>query len=382
MPPVFVETSALRHARTRRVAGVFYHTAVAGTCFHGNAVNIRAELAYVYSMNTNLVRYLIALGLGAVVLGSIALFRGCNDRATPPPMEAVTEEVPAPGTEQTTTPPGPDGRLVDVGGHRLLVRTFGTGSPAVVIEPGIGDALSVWQDVIDTLDDEYEVVLYARAGYIGSEPGPMPRSADVETRELTQLLIDTPIDPPYIVVGHSIGAINALLYASENPHVVDGLVLLDPPPLGFIRGDRFPELQEMAREMTAGFRRDAEAARQRGEVAEAQQMEAIASENEQMFATGWSYMESVESLGDMPLVVVASGRPNPQFGDSAEAFQKYWRESTEKLAMLSSRSRYLYVEDSTHDLPGDATDTVAEAVRWCASQPDLDAVYDLYEGDK
>jgi pimeloyl-ACP methyl ester carboxylesterase len=332
-------------------------------------------------MESNLRNAVIGIAV-VVIIAAVALFRGRGGDDTPAPSgEPVTEDLT--GESVTDSAPGPDGRLVDVGGHRLLVRTFGAGSPAVVIEPGIGDPGQVWGAVVDSLSGDYRVVLYSRAGYAGSEPGPMPRSADRVVRELTQLLVDTPIEPPYVVVGHSLGCIHALLYASENPHVVDGLVLLDPPPLAFIKGERFPELQEMAEDMTAGFRRDAQEARSSGDVAMANQLEAVASEHEQMFESGWSWVESVASLGEMPLVVVASGQPNPNFGDSAEEFQEFWRDSTEELAMLSSRSRYLYVEDSSHDIPGDAPGTVVEAVRWCLDQPDLDDVYgDVWEGDK
>jgi hypothetical protein len=50
--------------------------------------------------------------------------------------------------------------------------------------------------------------------------------------------------------------------------------------------------------------------------------------------------------------------------------------------MLSQRSRYLYLEDSSHDIPGDAPGAVIEAIRWCAAQPDIDPVGHLYEDDK
>jgi pimeloyl-ACP methyl ester carboxylesterase len=300
-------------------------------------------------------------------------FRGCGDRAVdlPAGTEPATEVKPPADSAAT---PGPDGRRVDIGGHRLLIRTYGAGSPAVVIEPGIGDALSIWRPVIDILQNETEVVLYARAGYPGSDPGPMPRSADRVVRELTQLLVDTPIEPPYVIVGHSLGATHALLYASEHPNLVAGVVLLDPPPVGFMNGERFPELRVMATEMTAAYRRDAKLARDNGNEEEAVKLETIASEHEQMFESGWQWVSSVTSLGDTPLVVVASGVPNEGFGDAAAEFQEYWRESSERTSRLSTRGRFVYAKDSTHDLPGDATQTVVDAVRWClersAMEPD------------
>jgi len=320
---------------------------------------------------------LIVIVALAVVVAAVFVLRSCGDEGQEPDAsltgQPATEDLTAadsPGSGASGAP-GSQGRLVDVGGHRLRIRSFGAGTPAVVIEPGIGDAGSVWGGVIDALSRETMVVLYERAGYGDSDPGPMPRSADRVVRELYGLLTATPVDPPYIVVGHSLGAINALLYASEHPNQVDGLVLLDPPPLGFIKGERFPRLLEMAEQMTAGFRRDAESARTAGDERQALYMEAVASEHEAMFESGWRWMASVRSLRDLPLVVIASGEPNPQFGADAAEFQQYWSQSSEELSSLSTRGRFVFLRDSTHDIPGDAPGEVIDAVYWCIAESEM-----------
>jgi pimeloyl-ACP methyl ester carboxylesterase len=326
---------------------------------------------------------IVAIAAAAVVV-IVFLVRSCggpaDDSGAALTDQAATEEPAAAGA--VAGPPGPDGRLVDVGGHRLFIQSFGDGSPSVVIEPGIGDAGRVWGSVIDALSDETRVVLYARAGYGRSDAGPMPRGADRVVRELTSLLVATPVDPPYVVVGHSIGAINALLYASQHPNLVAGLVLLDPPPLGFIKGERFPRLQVQAEQMTAGFRREAQRAREAGNEREAVFYETIASEHEMMFDSGWTWVASVGSLGDMPLVVVGSGVPNPEFGEDAEEFQEYWRESSEALSWLSTRGRFVFAENSTHDLPGDAPGVVAEAVRYCIAESEIVPEDAIWQGEK
>jgi pimeloyl-ACP methyl ester carboxylesterase len=280
-------------------------------------------------------------------------------------------------------PPGPDGRLVDVGGHRLHIRTFGTGSPAIVIETGLGnDVIRVWEDVIDALSDETQVVFYTRAAYGASEPGPFPRTSERIAGELHALVDATPIEPPFIVVGHSIGAINALVYASEHKNVVDGLVLLDPPPLDFIRGRRFPELVAMGDSMTAGFRLDAERARDEGDERQATYLETVASEHDEMFRSSGTRVATIESLGAMPLVVVVSGVPNPQFEPHAEEFQRFWRDSGEELTRLSTRGEFVFASHSDHDLPGNATDTVVRAIRRCIAMTQEPSEMEYWEGEK
>jgi pimeloyl-ACP methyl ester carboxylesterase len=269
-------------------------------------------------------RWIIVVGILAALFGTFLAIRGCMDRPGEPEIVTTAETDIPPIQPEPGEGPNPDGWLVDVGGHRLHIRTFGSGSPAVVIEPGIGDAGRVWGDVIDNLSEETRVVLYARAGYGQSDPGPMPRTSDRAARELDALLVGAGVELPCIVVAHSLGAVNALVYASENPHRVDGLVLLDLPPLGFIKGERFPALRAMADEMTAGFQRDAEAARDAGDTRQAAYMQAVASEHDEMFRSGWALVGSIESLGDMPLVVLTSGIPNPQFGEGALPVVHAW----------------------------------------------------------
>jgi pimeloyl-ACP methyl ester carboxylesterase len=253
----------------------------------------------------------------------------------------------------------------------------------VVIEPGIGNAREIWEPVVNALEGDMRIVLYDRAGYGQSDPGPMPRTAERVAGELNTMLEKLPgVDPPYIVVGHSIGCINALVYSSEHANEVEGLVLLDPPPVDFIRGRRFPELRAKADSMTAGFRMDAERARAGGDERLAIQDETIASEHEQMFETGGTWVEAIPSLGATPLVVVASGVPNPQFEPYADEFQQFWKESSEKLTALSVRGEFLYAENSTHDLPGDATATVVEAIHRAVSLSEEPLEPTYYPGDK
>jgi len=101
-----------------------------------------------------------------------------------------------------------------------------------------------------------------------------------------------------------------------------------------------------------------------------------------MFRSGGTWVETIPSLGTMPLVVVASGVPNPQFRDDADEFQRFWRDSSKQLTALSMRGEFVYAENSTHDLPNDATDTVVEAIRRVATMAGEPLEPVPYEDDK
>ena len=57
-------------------------------------------------------------------------------------------------------------RLIDVGGHRLNVRCLGSGSPAVVLEPGLGESASEMAKLIaPQVARTTRVCVYDRAGH-------------------------------------------------------------------------------------------------------------------------------------------------------------------------------------------------------------------------
>jgi pimeloyl-ACP methyl ester carboxylesterase len=70
------------------------------------------------------------------------------------------------------------------------------------------------------------VCAYDRAGVGKSSPGPKPRTSHQMVAVLQALLRTAQIDESYVLMGHSLGGLNAQLYAIEHPDEVAGLVVL------------------------------------------------------------------------------------------------------------------------------------------------------------
>ncbi|TWT51930.1 Fluoroacetate dehalogenase [Thalassoglobus neptunius] len=119
---------------------------------------------------------------------------------------------------------------IDIGSHRLEVRVSGDAQayPAVVIESGLGATVEEWSRVQELLSQKTQVICYNRAGIGGSQPGAEPRDASTISRELRELLLRLQVDPPFVIVGHSIGGIYVRQFAAEHPDEVCGIILLDP----------------------------------------------------------------------------------------------------------------------------------------------------------
>lgn len=122
----------------------------------------------------------------------------------------------------------PPGRLVDLGTHRLHLLEAGNGSPTIVFEAGLMSTVLSWRDFQRELARSYRVVSYDRAGLGWSDLGPMPRTADRIVDELHALLGRAAIAPPYVLVGHSFGALTMTLFAARFPAEIVGMVLVDP----------------------------------------------------------------------------------------------------------------------------------------------------------
>ena len=126
------------------------------------------------------------------------------------------------GTAQNT--PTPLGKLVDVGGYRVYLYCTGTGSPAVVIV-GAGFSFN-WGLVQPEVAKFTEVCSYDHSGIGWSDDGPKD-SCSLRVNEVHNALKNAGVNGPYVLVGHSLGALVARLYAGRYPDEVAGMVFVD-----------------------------------------------------------------------------------------------------------------------------------------------------------
>lgn len=121
----------------------------------------------------------------------------------------------------------PPGQLIDMGTHRMHLRSLGAGSPTVVLDAGAGDNLLSWYGIQPEIARFTRVVAYDRSGMGWSERGPNPRTGENVVRELHDLLVAAAVPAPYVLVGHSMGGVHVRLFAQTYPELVAGLVLVD-----------------------------------------------------------------------------------------------------------------------------------------------------------
>jgi pimeloyl-ACP methyl ester carboxylesterase len=124
--------------------------------------------------------------------------------------------------------PLPPGELVEAGGSPLHVVKDGAGRPPVVLCCGLGGTWLDWIPVVPLLAARHEVVRYDRPGLGHSPPVPSAPALRAEADRMAALVRALFPGEPVIVAAHSMAAFHAEAFARLYPHLIGGLVLVDP----------------------------------------------------------------------------------------------------------------------------------------------------------
>ncbi len=125
------------------------------------------------------------------------------------------------------------GRLITVGNRCLHIYETGSGQPAVVFESGLASSSLTWNPVQQIVAQRTRAISYDRAGIGWSDEPGERRTLGGMVDDFQALLRASGNAPPYILVGHSFGALLARAHASLSEDWVAGLVLVDPVSLNF-----------------------------------------------------------------------------------------------------------------------------------------------------
>lgn len=319
--------------------------------------------------------------------------------------------------------------MIDVDGHFIHLHCFGGRSPhsdggdegddddddGTIVEPTVVfDHATMhlsqqFHKVVGALtatNRAIRVCLVDRAGYGFSEEAPEPDSSSAEPRgrtaeasaeELFKALHRAGEEPPFVLVGHSSGGVNQLVYAAHHGPAADnttqevevaGLVLVDPMPPGF----RLPaRLQEMKRTVAAGLRLVPWLARL-GLLRNFYYLSSLTGQADAVYAADdlhyrrWAECKPaywravlrefeaedenraierheadiVAQRWSLPLVVVAAGRLAPSFDDAA--LREAWMAGMQRLANYSTGGRLVIADKSGHEVPSEQPDLVAQAI--------------------
>lgn len=279
--------------------------------------------------------------------------------------------------DQRTSPPA--GRLVDVSGHKMHLDCTGQGAPTVVLESGLWDDWVVWHKVQPAISKLTQACSYDRAGLGFSDPRPdqQPDSRNI-AYNLHTLLANAGINPPYVLVGHSLGGIHILVYQNLYPADVVGMVLVDsghpdqenrvPPGMKKIQSRLYLKSKLWGLAVPFGLPRLMGLC---GRVIECSWQKVKAREAEvNAIGIGASSDEGrhAGSLGSIPLVVLSrdpekGAAPGLIPAELSRQFEDQWVQMQEELAHLSTNASRVVATGSTHYVQLDRPDLVIAAIQ-------------------
>jgi pimeloyl-ACP methyl ester carboxylesterase len=262
------------------------------------------------------------------------------------------------------------GRLIDVGGHKLHINCTGTGSPTVVLEPGLGEPSTAMAWIAADVAAVTRVCVYDRAGRGWSESAGTPQDGNAVATDLHTLLDRAGEHGPYLLAGHSAGGLYVLNFARIYPGDVAGLALLDSmSPQQYTAIDGWPAFYEMYRRASAvmpslsrfGVGRliysssnlPAPARNQeRAFMATPRAARSVRDEFSQI-RTSMREAQALTTLGDRPLVVLTA----------EEGALGGWMDAQDELAALSTNSVHRTLPDAEHAMVTEDQATAAQAAK-------------------
>jgi len=304
---------------------------------------------------------------------------------------AQSNSSPAIAEDQRMLPYIEPGRLVDIGGRRINLHCTGADSPTVILMAGISSWSPVWYKTQPEISQRARVCAFDRAGYGFSDPAPRPQIISDVVDDLHSALEAGSIPGPYVLVGHSLGGLEARIYAQRWPAEVVGMVLDDPSPAGegLIDEDQPGFDEVVGRETYAAnsLRCGLLAAHGPIQPDRPEYKECVLplpSDTPAAFRRIWpqfftpyyaadrvSLMSSLYThrydgvdhlhLGAMPLVVLSAEN---SWGTPVDARfkQGYWVALHEALAHLSTRGVHRIIKGSGHEIQLDKPEAVIDAV--------------------
>jgi pimeloyl-ACP methyl ester carboxylesterase len=237
---------------------------------------------------------------------------------------------------------------INIGGRNLFLRCIGSGSPTVILEAGYGDDGTMWAPVQLRASTFTRVCSYDRANLARSDDAPFPRTAQQIVDDLHALLSAADVEPPYVMVGHSYGALYSRLFASEYPDDVAGLVLVD------------------------GWHEDYDADLQRlVDPALWTQWERLLADDPDYevvdLAKSYDEVRAAAPLPDVPLLVISHGlKPDATCcpnGWPINQMDNLWQNLQDQLAALEPNSRHIIAVNSGHAIHQADPDFVVAGIK-------------------
>ncbi len=245
--------------------------------------------------------------------------------------------------------PLPDKKITDAASQpKLEYAVAGKGHPVIVFLSGYGADMDTWSKVYSPAEKISSVFAYNRLGYGNSDKAREPQTGVVIVAGLRQLLRERGLNPPYVLVGHSLGGLYANLFARLYPQDIAGVVLVD---------SSHPAQQEMMRARQGVV--------QRVLMGVLNGLDSVAHSRHSEISSFDVTAEQIKKAGPfpaIPLIVLSAAQLPPAWLVRAEVIQGL-RDDQRDLASMSPQGRQVIADKSGHFVQMDEPELVIQAIQ-------------------
>jgi pimeloyl-ACP methyl ester carboxylesterase len=272
---------------------------------------------------------------------------------------------------QTLPMPKPsiEEKMFDVGGHKMNLECYGTGSPTVVIEQRLYSGLRDrgWDSVIPNVAAETRMCLYDRFN-AGASDAIGSHTFEQAADEWHALMQAAKIEPPYILVGLEFGGFIALTEADRYPAEIEGVMLIDsahlPAPEKWLAVLPTPAPDD------SGTLRDLRDRRKSAVLPKEQWDQLELQEGIDLVTVGRQQIQAIKSLGHTPLIVLVAAAGRNEYGqnwpgiplDVAAKLDEVWIGLQKEYVALSSDSQLVIADHSGPYVQIDQPELVVSAI--------------------
>ncbi|MBT2618053.1 MULTISPECIES: alpha/beta fold hydrolase [unclassified Bacillus (in: firmicutes)] len=233
----------------------------------------------------------------------------------------------------------------------LQYNISGKGKPNIVLINGGSGPMEGWMKILPVISESASVFSYNRLGVAGSDKPKENQDGISIVTTLREALTIVGFEPPYLVVGHSLGGLYANLFARLYPNEVAGIVFLESSTtkdisLNEYQGKAVKTINKMFKLFDS--------------------LSSHKQYNEVYFVKNTvDQIQQIDTFPEIPVLVITGGQENRMM---PEEIRKKRLENQMELLSLSKSSKHIVAEKSGHFPQLTEPAIVIDTIKDCAEQ--------------
>ncbi|WP_144528460.1 alpha/beta fold hydrolase [Peribacillus simplex] len=238
---------------------------------------------------------------------------------------------------------------VDTSKGTLLYNISGNGKPNIVLINGGSGPIEGWMKILPAISESSSVFSYNRFGVAGSDKPKESQDGINIVNTLRETLTIVGFEPPYLLVGHSLGGLYANLYSRLYPNEVAGIVFLESSTtkdisLNEYQGKAVKTINKMFKVFDF--------------------MSSHKQFNEVNFVENTvDQIQQTDTFPEIPVFLITGGQENRMM---PEEIRKKRLENQLELLSLSTNSKHIIAEKSGHFPQLSEPTIVIDSIKVCA----------------